>query len=47
MALLEEVELLCAVMQQVFEHSDAWQKLDPRTYCDLKDYALFAVAKLL
>lgn len=24
MALLEEIELICAVMQQVFEHADNW-----------------------
>ena len=47
MALLEEIELLCAIMQQVFEHSDLWAQLDYNAYCELKDYTLFAVTKLL
>lgn len=47
MALLEEIELLCAIMQQVFEHGDYWAQLDYNTYCELKDYTLFSVTKLL
>ena len=47
MALLEEIELLCAVMQQAFEHSDTWASLAWLDYCELKDYTLFAVTKLL
>ena len=47
MGLLEEIELLCAVMQQVFEHADHWMALDEHAFCELKDYTLFAVCKLL
>jgi len=47
MALLEEIELLCAVMQQVFEHADYWAQLDFAAYAELKDYTLFAMSKLL
>ena len=47
MALLEEIELLCAVMQQAFEHSDTWARLAWPDYCELKDYTLFAATRLL
>lgn len=47
MALLEEIELLCAVMQQAFEHSDTWASLAWSDYCELKDYTLFSVTRLL
>lgn len=47
MALLEEIELVCAVMQQVFEHADCWAQLNFNDYTEFKDYMLFAMAKLL
>ena len=47
MALLEEIELVCAVMQQMFEHSDYWAQCDFNVYTELKDYTLFAMSKLL
>ena len=47
MGLLEEIELLCAVMQQVFEHGDLWAEVDYQAFAELKDYTLFAVPKLL
>jgi hypothetical protein len=47
MALLEEIELICGVMQQVFEHADYWAQLDFNAYTELKDYTLFAIPKLL
>ena len=47
MALLEEIELICAILQQLFEHADHWYDLDFQTYQDLKDYCLFSVPKLL
>ena len=47
LALLEEIELLSAVMQQAFEWADLWESLDRATYSELKDYVLFAVSKLL
>jgi nitrate reductase beta subunit len=47
MALLEEIELICAVMQQMFEHSDYWAKIDLNVYAELKDYTLFAMPRLL
>ena len=47
LALVEEVELISAVLQQVFQHADYWQQADSQTFCQLKDYTLFALAKLL
>ena len=47
MALLEERELITAVLSQVFEHADYWALQDGNSYKELKDYTLFAVAKLL
>ena len=47
MALLEEIELVSAVLQQVFEHGDHWASVDYKTFAELKDYTLFAVSKLL
>jgi hypothetical protein len=47
MAVLEETELIVNVLSQLFEHSDIWQKEDPGSFADLKDYLLFAVPKLI
>ena len=47
MALLEEIELICAIMQQMFEHGDYWAQLDYSTFCEFKDYMLFSVTKPL
>ena len=47
MALLEEIELICAILQQMFEHGDYWAQLDYLTFSELKDYMLFSVTKLL
>lgn len=30
----------------MFEHADFWQQTDSQTYCDLKDYMLFALPNL-
>ena len=47
LALIEEIELITAVLAQVFEHADYWTSQDSNTFKELKDYTLFAVAKLL
>ena len=47
MALIEEIELICAVLAQLFEHADEWYNLDQSTFVEMKDYTLFAVSKLL
>ena len=47
LAILEEIELICAVVQQMFEHSEKWAQLDPNTFSELKDYMLFSVTKLM
>lgn len=47
MGLLEEIELLCAIMQQLFEHGDLWAQLDYQAYSEFKDYTLFSIPKLL
>ena len=47
LALIEEIELISAVLQQVFQHSDLWAVADYATYCEMKDYTLFAMSKLL
>ena len=47
LALVEEIELTSAVLQQVFQHADYWQQADAASFCELKDYTLFALAKLL
>jgi hypothetical protein len=45
-ALFEEIEMLCAVLSQMFDHADLWCQQDSATYSDLKDYMLFAVPNL-
>ena len=47
LALLEEVELMCALLQQLFEHADLWRAHDDYMYQEMKDYVLFSVSKLL
>jgi len=46
-ALLEEIELLMSYLQQLFEHAELWSSYDYASYCDLKDYTIFALPKLL
>lgn len=46
MALLEEAELACGLLQPLFEHCDLWNKEDAATFSELKDHILFAVPKL-
>ena len=47
LALIEEIELTSAVLEQLFQHADLWADSDYATFCELKDYTLFAIAKLL
>ena len=47
LALLEEIEIICSLMQQVFEHAEMWRARDEYMFCEMKDYFLFAVPKLL
>ena len=46
-ALMEEIELLSAICQQIFEHADIWYKCDVQGFADLKDYTLFALTRML
>lgn len=47
LGLLEETELIMDVLSQMFEHAHLWAEKDLMTYSNMKDYAMFAVPKLL
>ena len=38
---------MCSLFQQMFEHADLWKAHDDYMYCEMKDYMLFSVSKLL
>jgi hypothetical protein len=47
LAIYEEIELLCSMLSQLFEHADLWAEIDSSTFANVKDYMLFAVPSLL
>lgn len=47
LALLEEIELLTAILMQLFEHSDLWALIDVKSFADIKDSVIFGLSKLL
>lgn len=46
LGLLEEIEMLTAILSQMFEHTDLWHQADFTTYSELKDYMFFALPEL-
>ena len=47
LALLEEIELLSAILAQLFEHSDLWASIDLKSFAEVKDYVIFGLSKLI
>lgn len=47
LAIYEEIELLCSLLSQMFEHADLWAEYDSATFANVKDYMLFAVPALM
>lgn len=43
----EEIEVVCSVLYQLFEHADLWAEVDYQTYANLKDYVFIQVPLLM
>ena len=37
LALLEEIEMICSLLQQVFEHAELWRARDEQMFYEMKD----------